>query len=386
MSLKRLLAFCVAPVMVFALAACGGGGAGVESSPTPGATDGESEQPASEKGTVGVAMPEQTLARWIADGNAVKTGLEEAGYSVDLQYAGNDIPTQQEQLDQMIVKGVDVLILASIDGAALGTQLDAAAAAGIPVIAYDRLLTGNENVDFYVTFDNYNVGVQQATSLLEGLGVTDASGAETDEKGPFNIEIFAGSPDDNNAKFFYNGAFDTLKPFLESGVLVVKSGQNEFGQVAIQGWDQAKAQSRMDDLLTSTYQSGKVDGVLAANDALGRGAINSMQSSGYTVDSFPPVTGQDAEAASAKLILEDLQYSTIFKDTRKLAAQAVLAAQDLLEGKEPANNDTSTYDNGVKVVPSFLLESDIVTKENIVELLVDSGYYTQDEIESGVAN
>ena len=165
----------------------------------------------------------------------------------------------------------------------------------------------------------------------------------------------------------------------------MKSGQTEFGQVAIQGWDQAKAQSRMDDLLTSTYQGSKVDGVLAANDALGRGAINSMQGSGYSVDSFPPVTGQDAEAASAKLILEDLQYSSIFKDTRKLAVQAVLAAQDLLEDKEPANNDTSTYDNGVKVVPSFLLESDIVTKENIVELLVDSGYYTQDEIESGVA-
>lgn len=385
MSLKRLLAVCVAPVMVFALAACGGEGAGAEAPSTSGGTETQTENPDGDKGMVGVAMPEQTLARWIADGNAVQTGLEDAGYSVDLQYAGNDIPTQQEQIDQMIVKGVDVLIIASIDGAALGTQLENAAAAGVPVIAYDRLLTGNENVDFYVTFDNYNVGVQQATSLLESLGVVDETGAETDEKGPFNIEIFAGSPDDNNAKFFYNGAFDTLKPHLDSGVLVVKSGQTEFGQVAIQGWDQAKAQSRMDDLLTSTYQGDKVDGVLAANDALGRGAINSMQSSGYAVDSFPPVTGQDAEAASAKLILEDLQYSTIFKDTRKLAVQAVEAAQDLLEDKEPTNNDTSTYDNGVKVVPSFLLESDIVTKANIVELLVDSGYYTQEEIESGAA-
>ncbi len=386
MSLKRLLAVCLAPVMVFALAACGGGGAGGETTTAPNTTDTESGNSDGGKGMVGVAMPEQTLARWIADGNAVQTGLEEAGYSVDLQYAGNDIPTQQEQIDQMIVKGVDVLIIASIDGAALGTQLDAAAAAGVPVLAYDRLLTGNENVDFYVTFDNYNVGVQQATSLLESLGVVDSAGAETSEEGPFNIEIFAGSPDDNNAKFFFEGAFDTLEPYLDSGVLVVKSGQADFGQVAIQGWDQAKAQSRMDDLLTSTYQGSKVDGVLAANDALARGAINSMQSSGYGVDSFPPVTGQDSEAASAKLILEDLQYSSIFKDTRKLAAQAVLVAQDLLEDNEPENNDTSTYDNGVKVVPSFLLESDIVTKDNIVELLVDSGYYTQDEIESGVAN
>ncbi len=386
MSLKRMLTLAVAPVMVLALAACAGTGAGGGESNKPGETGESSSAPEGEaKGSVGVAMPEQTLARWIADGNAVKEGLEGAGYAVDLQYAGNDIPTQQEQLDQMINKGVDVLIIASIDGGSLSTQLDAAAAAGIPVIAYDRLITANENVDFYVTFDNYNVGVQQATSLLTGLGVLDASGAATDEKGPFSIEIFAGSPDDNNANFFYGGAMDTLKPYLDSGVLVVKSGQSEFGKVAIQGWDQAKAQSRMDDLLTSTYQDDKVQGVLAANDALARGAINAMTNAGYTAADIPPVTGQDAEAASVKLIVEGLQYSSIFKDTRKLAAQSVLAAQDLLQDKAPEANDTETYNNGVKKVPSFLLESDIVVKDNIQALLIDSGYYTQDEVDAGVS-
>lgn len=389
MSLKRVLALSVAPLMVLSLAACAGGGAGAGAETDPKPSDSESGSTPTgdgEKGSVGVAMPEQTLARWIADGNAVKDGLEEAGYSVELQYAGNDIPTQQEQIDQMITKGVDVLIIASIDGAALGTQLDNAAAANIPVIAYDRLLTGNENVDFYVTFDNFNVGVQQGTSLLQGLGIKDDAGADTGEKGPFNVELFAGSPDDNNARFFFDGAMSVLQPQIDAGTLVVKSGQTEFGQVAIQGWDQAKAQSRMDDLLTSTYQGEKVQGVLAANDALARGAISSLQSNGYDAGDFPPVTGQDSEAASAKLILEGLQFSSIFKDTRKLAAQSIVAAQDLLNGKAPETNDTETYDNGQKIVPSYLLESDIVTKTNIVELLVESGYYTQDEIESGVAN
>jgi len=389
--MKRLLATATTALLALSLTACGGSGAGDNTSESPSGNDttnstDNNDTNADNSGagkTVGVAMPEQTLQRWINDGNAVKKGLEEAGYKVELQYAGNDIPKQQQQIDQMITKGVDVLIIASIDGAALSGQLDAAAAANIPVIAYDRLLTGNKNVDFYVTFDNFNVGVQQGTSLLQGMGVLDADGKDTGAKGPFNIELFAGSPDDNNAQFFFNGAMSVLKPYLDSGVLVVKSGQTAFGQVATQGWDQAKAQSRMDDLLTSSYQNAKINGVLASNDALGRGAITSMQNSGYTLEDIPPVTGQDAEIASVKLISEGWQYSSIFKDTRKLAAQAITTAQALLKGEAPEANDTETYDNGVVTVPSYLLESDIVTKDNYSQLLIDSGYYTQENVDKG---
>lgn len=378
MSMKKWAGVAAAAVFTLALGACSGEGAGGDGATTPAGDDSATK-------VVGVAMPEQTLERWQADAAAVQDGLTEAGYEVELQFAGNDIPTQQEQIDQMITKGVDVLIVASIDGASLSTQLDAAASANIPVIAYDRLITGTENVDFYVTFDNFNVGVQQGTSLLQGLGILDDSGADTGEKGPFNIEIFAGSPDDNNATFFYNGAMSVVQPYIDNGTLVVKSGQTDFGQVATQGWDQARAQSRMDDLVTSSYQSDKVHGILASNDALGRGAITSLQSAGYTLDDIPVVTGQDAELASTKWINEGWQYSTIFKDTRKLAVQAVDSAKALLEGGQPEANDTETYDNGVKVVPSFLLESDVVTSDNLTELLVDSGYYTQSEIDSGTS-
>lgn len=388
---KKFIAAAAGAAMAFTLAACAGDGAGEEattSEATAAATN-EAEAPATEKGTIGVAMPTQTSERWIADGDAVKQGLEAEGFTVDLQYAGDDIPTQSQQIDSMITNGVQLLIIAAIDGTALSGQLDAAAAAGIPVIAYDRLIRDSANVDYYVTFDNYTVGVQQATSLLVGLGVLDRDGAETGEAGPFNVELFAGSLDDNNAHFFYSGAIDTLQPYIDSGVLVVKSGQTDIEQTATLRWQQETAQKRMEDLLTSTYSDGsKVQGVLSPYDGLSRGIITALQNAGYgdTIsDGLPPVSGQDAEIASVKLIADDVQFATIFKDTRKLAAQSVVGALAFLAGAEPEANDTTTYDNGVKVVPSYLLESDIVYADNITELLVDSGYWTADEVASGVA-
>ncbi|WP_314425711.1 multiple monosaccharide ABC transporter substrate-binding protein [uncultured Microbacterium sp.] len=366
------------------LAGCGGGGAG-----STGGSGGAAE---GEKGDmlIGVSMPTETSERWIADGDAVQSGLEEAGYQVELQYAGDDIPTQGQQIDQMITKGADLLIVAAIDGTALSSQLDAAAAANIPVISYDRLIRDSEHVDFYVTFDNYKVGVQQATSLLVGLGVLDADGAETGEKGPFNIELFAGSLDDNNAHFFWQGAMDTLQPFIDDGVLAVPSGQVEIEQAATLRWQQETAQKRMEDLLTSTYGSGTtLDGVLSPYDGLSRGIITALQGTGgfgaTIADGLPVVTGQDAEIASISLIDKGVQFSSIFKDTRKLAEQSVVAAEAMLEGDEPEANDTETYDNGVKVVPSYLLQSDIVYQDNITSLLVDSGYWTQAEVDSGVS-
>ncbi|WP_282946031.1 multiple monosaccharide ABC transporter substrate-binding protein [Cellulomonas endometrii] len=368
--------------LALGLAACSGGGAGSGDDESGAAAD-PSEL------TIGVAMPTETSERWIADGNAVKSQLEDAGYTVDLQYAADDIPTQSQQIDQMITKGADLLIVASIDGTALANQLQAAADAGIPVIAYDRLINGTENVDFYVTFDNYNVGVQQATSLLVGLGLLNADGSEGTATGPFNIELFAGSLDDNNAHFFYQGAMDTLQPYIDEGTLVVKSGQTDIEQVATLRWLQETAQKRMEDLLTSSYSDGaKVNGVLSPYDGISRGIITALQNAGYgaTIDAgMPIVTGQDAEIASVKLIQDGTQFSTIFKDTRKLAEQAVTSAESFLEGEEPEANDTESYDNGVKVVPSFLLESDIVYADNIQSLLIDSGYWTEEQVASGQA-
>jgi putative multiple sugar transport system substrate-binding protein len=371
-------------VLALSLAACGGGGAGNSSSSSSGATAKPSDT------TIGVSMPTKESERWIADGNNVKKQLEAKGYKVDLQYANNDIPTQQQQLDQMITKGDKLLVIAAIDGTALSSQLQSAADAGSKVISYDRLIRDSKNVDFYVSFDNYKVGVAQANALLTGLGILKKDGSKGDAKGPFNIELFAGSLDDNNAHFFFSGAMDTLKKYIDDGTLVVKSGQTKIEQDAILRWDQETAQKRMEDLLTSTYNSGAVvNGVLSPYDGLSRGIITALQNAGYgpTTTSqpkpMPIVTGQDAEIASVKFIADGVQSSTIFKDTRLLAQQAVTASVAFLKGDKPKANDTKTYDNGQKVVPSYLLPVVTVYKDDIQKELVDSGYYTADEVAKG---
>ena len=381
--MSRKLLTAMGATLALSLAACGGEGAG---------GGGNTENADPEDLSIGVAMPTETSERWIADGNSVKEQLEAEGYEVNLQYAGDDIPTQSQQVDQMITQGADALIIAAIDGTALSSQLQAAADAGIPVIAYDRLIRDSENVDFYVSFDNFKVGVAQGESLLTGLGLLDESGQRTDVTGPFNIELFAGSLDDNNAFFFFDGAMSVLQPLIDDGTLVVKSGQTEIEQVATLRWQQETAQKRMEDLLTSSYNDGSlVNGVLSPYDGLSRGIITALQNAGYgpTITGgtkpMPIVTGQDAEIASVKLIADDVQYSTIFKDTRLLAEQAVTAAQAFLEGNEPEANNTEDYDNGVKVVPSYLLPVETVTKENIQEVLIDSEYWTAEEVEAGQA-
>jgi putative multiple sugar transport system substrate-binding protein len=371
-------------VLALSLAACGGGGAGGSSSGSSGSNAKASDT------TIGVSMPTKESERWIADGNNVKKQLEGKGYKVDLQYANNDIPTQSQQIDQMITKGDKLLIVAAIDGTALSSQLQAAADAGSKVISYDRLIRDTPNVDFYVSFDNYKVGVAQATALLTGLGILNKDGSPGTAKGPFNIELFAGSLDDNNAHFFFSGAMDTLKKYIDDGTLVVKSGQTKIEQVAILRWEQETAQKRMEDLLTSTYNDGtKVNGVLSPYDGLSRGIITALQNAGYgpattsTPTPMPIVTGQDAEIASVKFIADGVQSSTIFKDTRLLAEQAVTAAVAFLKGDKPKANDTKTYDNGQKVVPSYLLPVVTVYKDDIQKELVDSGYYTADEVAKG---
>jgi putative multiple sugar transport system substrate-binding protein len=333
---------------------------------------------AASKGLIGVAMPTQSSTRWISDGNSIKAALEKDGYSVDLQYAEDDIPTQVSQLEAMLTKGAKALIIASIDGEQLTDVLAKAKSKKVPVIAYDRLIRKSANVDYYATFDNFKVGVQQATSLLVGLGVfkseasTKADGPKA--KGPFNVELFAGSPDDNNATFFFNGAMSVLNPLIKSKVIVVKSGQTAFTKVATLRWDGAVAQKRMEDILVGSYAKAKVNGVLSPYDGLSRGIIAALTDGGYTTKTMPIITGQDAEVLSVKAMIKGDQYSTIFKDTRELAKVAVSMAEALLAGKKPAVNDTKTYNNGVKVVPSFLLTPYIVTTKNYKKVLIDSGY------------
>jgi len=331
---------------------------------------------AQDKGTIGIAMPTQSSARWIADGAAMVEQFTAAGYGTDLQYAEDDIPNQLAQIENMITKGVKVLVIAAIDGTTLSNALDNAAAAGIKVIAYDRLIRESGSVDYYATFDNFKVGVQQAESLVAGLKARFA-----DVK-PWNVELFGGSPDDNNAFFFYNGAMSVLQPMIDAGEIVIPSGQVGMDVVGTLRWDGAVAQSRMDNLLSSNYGDKVLHGALSPYDGLSIGILSSVKGVGYGSGdlAMPIVTGQDCEVPSIKSIIAGEQYSSIFKDTRELAKVTVKMVDAILSGGTPEINDEKTYDNGVKVVPSYLLASQPVDASNYEAVLVGSGYYTADQL------
>ncbi|NGP17204.1 multiple monosaccharide ABC transporter substrate-binding protein [Devosia aurantiaca] len=332
---------------------------------------------AQDKGSIGISMPEQTTLRWNSDGAELKSALEAKGYTVDLQYAGDDIPNQLSQIENMITKGSKALIIAALDGTTLSAALEAAGEAGIKVVAYDRLIRDTENVDYYTTFDNFQVGVLQANSILKGLGYPE-------NQGPFNIELFGGSPDDNNAFFFYDGAMSVLQPLIDSGVLVVKSGQMGMDQVGTLRWDGATAQARMDNILSAQYSDGtRVDAVLAPNDGVARGILSSLKGIGYGSGDlpYPIISGQDAEVPSIKAIIAGEQYSTVYKDTRELARVTADLIDAALSGNEPTDLDTTTYDNGVKVVPSLLLTPYEVDATNYKELVVDSGYINEADLQ-----
>lgn len=330
---------------------------------------------AASKGYVGIAMPTKSSARWITDGHSMEKLFEDAGYKVDLQYAEDQIPNQLSQIENMIVKGVNVLVIAAIDGTTLSNALENAHAAGIKVISYDRLIKNSPYVDYYATFDNFKVGVLQAKSLVSGM--------EKRGKGPYNIELFGGSPDDNNAYFFYNGAMSVLQPLIDSGKIKIPSGQMGMDKVGTLRWDGATAQARMDNLLSADYTNKRIDGVLSPYDGISIGILSSLKGVGYGSGNMkmPIVTGQDAEIPSVKSIIAGEQYSTIFKDTRQLANVAVNMVQAVLNGAKPEINDTKTYNNGDKIVPSYLLEPVAVDKSNWEKVLLGSGYYTKSQIE-----
>lgn len=330
---------------------------------------------AAEKATVGIAMPTKSSARWIADGDNMVKVLKARGYDTDLQYAEDDIPNQLSQIENMVTKGAKVLVIASIDGTTLSDVLKQAHAKGIKVIAYDRLIRETPNVDYYATFDNFQVGVLQAESLLKGLGYPES-------KGPFNVELFGGSPDDNNAYFFYNGAMSVLQPLIDSGVVKIPSGQTGMDKVSTLRWDGATAQARMDNLLSAYYADKTLNGVLSPYDGLSIGILSSLKGVGYGSGNMkmPVVTGQDAEVPSVKSILAGEQYSTIFKDTRELAKVTADMVDASLSGRQVVVNDDKTYNNGVKVVPSYLLKPVVVDKSNWEGVLIESGYYKPSQI------
>lgn len=326
---------------------------------------------------IGVAMPTQSLQRWNQDGANMKAQLEKKGYQVDLQYANDDVNTQIQQLENMITKKCKVLVIASIDGSALTDVLNQAAENDIQVIAYDRLIMNSDNVNYYATFDNFKVGVIQGEYIEEKLGLKEG-------KGPYNMELFAGSPDDNNALFFNGGAMSILKPYIEQGKIVIPSKQTEFTKIAIPGWKSSSAQARMDNLITANYAGGKkLDAVLSPNDSLAIGIVTSLKNAGYGTDAkpYPVITGQDCDKPNVIAMINGQQSMSIFKDTRTLASKVVEMVTALVEGKEAPVNDTKTYNNGVKVVPSFLCDPVYADVDNYKELLVDSGYYKESDLQ-----
>ncbi|WKX68701.1 multiple monosaccharide ABC transporter substrate-binding protein [Streptomyces sp. XD-27] len=334
--------------------------------------------PAGKGGTIGLAMPTKASERWVNDGRNMAEQFRKAGYETDLQYGDDKVENQVAQIENMITKGRRLLVVAAIDGSALTGVLKRAHDAGIPVISYDRLILGTPYVDYYASFDNERVGELQATYIVDKLklGKPDKS---ADDK--HNIELFAGSPDDNNTKYFFNGAMKVLRPYLDSGQLVVRSKQTSMNQVTTLRWDGGTAQKRMDDLISKSYGDARVDAVLSPYDGISIGILSALKSAGYGSESqpLPVVTGQDAELASVKSIIRGEQTQTVFKDTRKLAAQAVQMGDAVLNDKKPRVNNTEDYDNGKKTVPSYLLNPVSVDKSN-TDLLVREGYFTAGQL------
>ena len=322
---------------------------------------------------IGVAMPTQDLQRWNQDGSNMKAELEAKGYEVDLQYAGNDSATQASQIENMIANGDQLLVVASIDGDSLGTVLAQAKEANIPVIAYDRLIMNTDAISYYATFDNYLVGKTQGEYLVDALDLENADG-------PFNLEIVTGDPGDNNVNFFYGGAMDVLQPYLDEGKLVVPSGQIAKEEVATANWATDAAQSRFENILSSNYADGtNLDAVLASNDSTALGVENALAAN-YTGE-YPIITGQDCDIANVANIVAGKQAMSVFKDTRALASQVVEMVDAIISGEEVPVNDTETYDNGTGIIPSYLCEPVAVTQDNYKEMLIDSGYYTEDQIQ-----
>ena len=384
---RKVLSVLLATAMTASLlVGCGGAAAPAADAAAPAATEeaapAADEAPAAEEaapaaeatGTkVGVAMPTKDLQRWNQDGSNMEEQLKAAGYEVDLQFANNDVKEQVNQIENMINNGCNVLVIASIEGDSLGTVLATAKEKNIPVIAYDRLIMNTDAVSYYATFDNYMVGTKQGEYIEKELGLKDG------KEGPFNLEVTTGDPGDNNARYFYQGAIDVLQPYIDKGVLVVKSGQLDFDQVATASWSSENAQSRAENIVSSNYSDGSnIDAWLCSNDSTAQGVVAALDAN-YNGE-WPIITGQDCDIVSVQNMIAGKQSMSIFKDTRTLASQVVKMVGQILSGETVDVNDTETYDNGTGVIPSYLCEPVFADINNYKELLIDSGYYTEDQL------
>lgn len=327
---------------------------------------------------IGIAMPTKSLERWNKDGAYLEELLKEAGYQTTLQYADNKVDQQITQIQNMINQNPKVLVIASIDGSALAPVLQTAKDAGIIVIAYDRLINDTPNVDYYATFDNYKVGQLQGEFIAEKIA---------DLPKPVTLEPFAGSPDDNNARYFFSGAWDILNPMIEAGDITVPSGKapktnEEWTQIGIQGWGSDTAQSEMQNRLNTFYAGGeKLNVVLSPNDSLALGIAQALQGAGYNPGAdYPILTGQDADKANVLNIIAGRQSMTVWKDTRTLGERTATMIDQIIKGEEVEVNDTETYDNKVKVVPTYLIDPVVVAADNIQDTLVASGFYTAEDL------
>lgn len=325
---------------------------------------------------VGVAMPTQSSERWINDGANMKSQLEALGYEVDLQYAEDDVQAQVSQIENMIASGVNCLVIAAIDSSALVNVEAQAKDAGIPIIAYDRLLMDTDAVSYYATFDNKGVGTAIANYIVEAADLEGTKAAGESK----TIEFFMGSPDDNNAVFLYNGVMEVLQPYLDDGTLVCNSGRTSFDDTCILRWSQETAQQNAENFLTGFYANEDLDIACTAFDGFAYGVKAALEGAGYTDANWPIITGQDAELMAVKNIIAGKQSSSIYKDTRLLAEKCVKMVQAVLEGAEPEINDTEQYNNGKITVPSYLCTPVAVDKNNYKEIIVDGGYYTEDQL------
>lgn len=360
--MKKVLVTALIFILTFGLVSC--------------SSSGSDASVTSDLNTVGISMPSKYLQRWVQDGEDMKMQFENAGYKVNMQYAADDVNTQVSQIENMIITGVDVIVVAPIDGSALTDVLSKAKEDDIKVVSYDRLIMNTDAISYYATFDNFKVGELQGKYIEEKLGLDKNAG-------PFNIELFGGSPDDNNANFFFDGAMSVLQPHIDSGKLVVRSGQTKFSNIAIMTWKSELAQARMDNVITANYANGeKLDAVLSPNDSLAIGITSALRNAGYgSADKpFPIITGQDCDKTSVKAIISGEQSMSVFKDTRTLANKTVEMVSSILEGSQAVVNDTETYDNGALIVPAFLCEPVFADITNYTDILIDSGYYTADEL------
>ena len=324
-----------------------------------------------DKKIIGICAPSNEIQRWATETVQMKERLTEKGYEVIVQYANKDVSMQISQIENMIAKGADILIVVPIEAASLGEAMDMAKEHGIPVISYDMLITNTDAVSYYATFDNYKVGTIQGQYIVDKLDLENANRT-------YNMEISAGDPGDNNAGFFYNGALDVLKPYLDSGVINIVSGQDSFSQCATPGWNTEKAQQRAESIIASYYNDKDVDIWIASADATALGVSNAL--SIFYKGSYPIITGQDCTLISIRNILNGKQGMSVFKDPKLLINATINMVDEIISGKEVSINDTQTYHNGIKIVPTYLCEPTYVDKDNCIEVLTSAGLYTLDQL------